>query len=660
MRAHFYYKRGGKTNMDINKITLYKHGIGFFDREIEVEDDRVVSLDFDEVQMNDVLKSLTVIDLNGGYITNVSYDNVKPEGSKFTVQLGSALNDLLGQLAGVSITVFIGTETLNGTVIGLQNRSFVSDGNEIDEAILILSDEQGIKQMSVHEIKNIVINDKDVNKELDKYFELALSAKKTEKKKLTIYCKGTGRRKIHVSYMISIPAWKTSYRLILRKEKPLIQAWGLIDNNTVEDWQGVNVSLISGLPISFTCDLYPPYFPQRPFVELTKESAVKPVELEEKIRRTRDSVRLKSVDDECMEDAFDSSDSMKMARFREAYKVSSFKGNAEGKDVGDMFEYHIEKPVTILKDKSASLPLFQECFEGKPLLVYNENVRSRNPMSVLGFKNTTAMTLDGGPLIVIDQDTYVGEAIMPHLKADEKRYIPYSVELGVHVTMKIDPMELPVYMVKIVEGVVYSYFYLLRETEYIIHNKTKKEQTLILEHPRKQGFKLIETQYEDETTENFYRFKKDLKEGFDTLKVVEQKESKQTMYLSKQSTAELEIFLRKEYVSAKLAKEIKDAIKVKQGMEEVNKKNREMETEIQEIVKDQKRIRENMMSLGNSQQETQMRERYLAKLTSQENELEDFIERVKLNKEKIKGLDKEFGEKVKKLNVTIEIKQVSN
>src|SRR5215471_7784129 len=64
--------------MPITRVVLYKHGVGYFEREGRVEGDQTLSLTFKQSEVSDVLKSLTVLDLDGGHVASVSYDSTKP------------------------------------------------------------------------------------------------------------------------------------------------------------------------------------------------------------------------------------------------------------------------------------------------------------------------------------------------------------------------------------------------------------------------------------------------------------------------------------------------------------------------------------------------------------------------------------------------------
>src|SRR5437763_12756544 len=64
--------------LPITRVVLYKHGVGYFEREGVVEGDAALALTFKQAEVSDVLKSLTVLDLGGGHVTSVSYDSTKP------------------------------------------------------------------------------------------------------------------------------------------------------------------------------------------------------------------------------------------------------------------------------------------------------------------------------------------------------------------------------------------------------------------------------------------------------------------------------------------------------------------------------------------------------------------------------------------------------
>src|SRR5207249_1923670 len=104
--------------------------------------------------------------------------------------------------------------------------------------------------------------------------------------------------------------------------------------------------------------------------------------------------------------------------------VSSMPAQVRERKVGDLFEYQIEHPVTIRRNQSALVPIVLRPFEGRPVLMYNKAARAENPMRCVEFKNTTGLTLEGGPVTVLEGGSYVGEAMMETSKPEEPRLIP--------------------------------------------------------------------------------------------------------------------------------------------------------------------------------------------------------------------------------------------
>jgi hypothetical protein len=72
--------------------------------------------------------------------------------------------------------------------------------------------------------------------------------------------------------MVPTPVWKSSYRLIFGEgAQPTLEGWAIVDNTTGEDWNKVDLSLVSGRPISFISRLYEPRYVARQTAELPED-----------------------------------------------------------------------------------------------------------------------------------------------------------------------------------------------------------------------------------------------------------------------------------------------------------------------------------------------------------------------------------------------------
>src|ERR1700726_4887262 len=101
------------TGLPLTRIVLYKHGVGYFECQGSVEGDVTLSLTFKQSEVSDVLKSLTVLDLDGGHIASVSYDSTKPLEQllaevALSIPDSGSLVSLLPQLKGARIAVQAG------------------------------------------------------------------------------------------------------------------------------------------------------------------------------------------------------------------------------------------------------------------------------------------------------------------------------------------------------------------------------------------------------------------------------------------------------------------------------------------------------------------------------------------------------------------------
>src|SRR5262249_50083984 len=110
------------ADLPVKQVVLYKHGVGYFERAGQLGPGESARLDFKASEMNDVLKSLTVEEKNGGKITGLRYDSSEPLSvrlAEFPFQLGDQqpLSAVLDQLKGARVELKVGAETIAGAVV---------------------------------------------------------------------------------------------------------------------------------------------------------------------------------------------------------------------------------------------------------------------------------------------------------------------------------------------------------------------------------------------------------------------------------------------------------------------------------------------------------------------------------------------------------------
>jgi hypothetical protein len=632
------------TNLPIRRVVLYKHGVGYFERRGKVSGSDTLNLDFKARDMNDVLKSLTVLDLSGGSVSAVSYDSTKPLEqllAEATIRIpeDGSLTALLGQIKGARVRARVGGGQVEGSIIGLDSLAIAAGETSVVRPFLSLLVGGSLRTFDVLEISELEFLDEAVRKDLEFYLATVLSSYKKDTKRMAILTSGQGERELFVSYVVESPVWKTSYRILLDEgEAPLLQGWALVDNTGDEDWVDVRLSLIAGLPVSFVHDLYNPRYMKRPVVEVRTEAAAAPVIPEEGFGGAMDMAREMAVAaPPPPAPAMAPGAAPRRARAEKAFVGVPATGGPRQrevleqtmavttltKEVGVLFEYGVDRPVTVHRNQSALVPILHKPFEGRRVLLYNRATREKNPMACIELKNTTGLTLEGGPVTVSEDERYVGEAMLDTMKPNDRRFVPYAVELGCVVSVEDKMEDGPVFRAVVTRGTLVVEYFHVRQTKYLVRNKAPRPQVLFVEHPRT-GWELMKDAPEPaETTDGFWRFKRELAPGTqDELVVAERTRGHRQYLISNVGLDEVTYFVSSRYIDRQVADALREVVALRERVQALSRDEQRLTAEREQLFKDQERIRSNIDSLKSGASQRELAERFVAKLNEQEDRLE--------------------------------------
>jgi len=650
------------SNLPIRRVVLFKHGVGYFEREARVTGDQSLALSFKQREVSDVLKSLTVLDLDGGTVSAVSYDSTKPLEKllaeiALSIPNSGSLVGLLPQIKGARVAVRpTGGAALQGAILGIDTLETTTDGTTAKHPRLaLLTDSGDVRTFDLFDLE-LTLLDEGIKRDLDFYLRTQLASKKKDARTFTLFAQGDGERTVRVSYVLEAPVWKATYRVILNEDaptppaplpegkgekeaQPLIQGWAVVDNTSDEDWSEVDLTLVAGLPVSFTHDLYTPRYIRRPVVEVRETTGVLPPMAEDGFDDDLDDD-----DDDEFNDTGESYASKPVVSDRERMMLKGIRVSAPGmiadapraksavssvqaqtreRQVGDLFEYGIEKPVTVRRNQSALVPILLKPFNGRSVLLYQKAARPENPIRCVEFENTTGLTLEGGPVTVLDSGSYVGEAMLDTMKPTENRLVGYAVELAVRVLDNVDSHSDRVTRVVIRNGTLRTHYAQVQKTTYTLSSKSDKEQVLYLDHPRDgREWKLFDTAKPHEITENYWRFRFALPPNAATKFVVQQA---QTLYqnwgLADLTEKQFAAWVSAKYLDKPTEKALKDALAQRQKLAQIENKLNKLNEERGKIHTDQQRVRENLGALGDRASEKELRERFVATLGKQEDRL---------------------------------------
>ena len=676
--------------LNIKKVIIHKTGISYFILEGLIQGTGKFELEFKIDEMDDVLKSLFVLDTSEkGYISSISYDAALDTSQLLkSIMLNipdkDSFSSLITQIKGANINLIItGGKTMSGKIMGIEEFEKLSKDEKIIEKLLILlQDNEVISKINFSEIKSFDIMNEDIKKDLKFFLDTVISGKKKDAKKIVINCESGGNddveRVIFVYYIRESPIWKTSYRLIMSKEqaleeKCLLSGWSLIENTTNQDWEDVELSLVAGMPVSFKYEFYRPIFIQRPVIQPPKVLTVKPTEIEEAIEMEKyKEYAMAEMEPSVMSKkakvvrrgapspapsgalAFSSTGGM-MSDEALLDKVKS-QTKIQTKDLGELFEYNISNPVSIKRKQSALVPILTESIKARRVLLYNKTEYDKNPNACLEITNNTNLTLERGPVTIIYDDNLAGEAIIPFLNKEDTRLLNYAVEQAVLVTHETKSESLNVHKITIGSGYSYEYYYTNQTTTYKINNKTNEEKELYLDHPKTYGYKFIEKPIEPEETPNFWRFKITLKpKDAITFKLKEQREDYTSYYIRNWSKDDIlkrvGFYVKQKFINENLETQLKEIAELIQTLNDKTNMRDKLYEEKDLMSEEQARLRENIAVLGEDTQSMALKERYVKKLNDQESRFEKISTEVKKLDKEIDSLNKSIENKMNKLKI---------
>jgi hypothetical protein len=266
--------------LPVKRVVLYKNGIGYFEHQGPVTGNQDVAISFTSGQLNDVLKSLTVLDLDGGRISRVEYGSSAPIDRQLgdlhlPVSEKSTLTEFLTALRGAKLEIRSGTTTIAGRLLSVEKKTRMGSGATLEvDYIAILTDSGEVKTTEVSPLFSVRLLEKGRTGKVDRFLDLISAGRDADLRRMVISTEGAGRRALFVSYISEVPVWKATYRVVLsgkQNQSPLLQGWAIVDNTVGEDWTGVQLSLVAGAPQSFIQNLSQPYYSRRPTVALPQD-----------------------------------------------------------------------------------------------------------------------------------------------------------------------------------------------------------------------------------------------------------------------------------------------------------------------------------------------------------------------------------------------------
>lgn len=663
--------------LPISRITLYRSGVASMERKGSVNGDATVQLTFRADQINDILKSMIVLDQGGGTVRSVEYASQEGLGRRLA-SFGIDISDkpsagqLLDRLRGTSVRILTADGKTEGTVLNVEQRPTVlagKDGSNVQDLPWInLVTPQGVRSVNLTTSVGFEILDVELAAELNKALAAIAEMRSEQRKTVNISFEGKGDRSVMAAYVQESPVWKTTYRLALPEDdgKPVMQGWAIVENTSEEDWVDVSLSLASGQPSAFRMNLYTPLFTTRPEISV-------PVPMMT-VARAFDSGIDADISGRVAVNASEAGVRMKAGRgVAAAAPASGAPGDPRGTggfetdkmqamdmrmegspgigaggvygglessgsaassmQTGDVFFYQVNQPVTVQRKRSAMLPIIGQQVDGSRVSIITADQYNGFAMRGVRMKNNVGMQMVAGPVAVFDGNIYAGDAQLNDLGQSQSALLGYATDTDVKV-LRQDEQTGQSRTVRIVKGVLETRVRTQYVTGYAIDNSdSKKGRTLIVEVAKLPGGELVSPSTALETTAAVHRFEVKIDAGAEgkpsksLFKVSQVRTDASSASLLDYNIDSLGYMLSNATLSPAMKQAFDRISQIRATMNDAQRREEALMQERSEITTEQDRIRQNLGSLDRT---SDLAQRLTRKLGDQETRLDAITTEVAL------------------------------
>lgn len=648
------------TTLPIRRIILYKHGVGYFERRGNISGEQV-RLSFPRPAMDDMLKSLVALDMGAGQVLSIDFET--PEDRAALLAKGSihlsddrSLLDLLRDLRGRKVRCVADAQhggEIEGLVVGVD----YEQAEPLLRAMVSLyqPEQHQVRTLPVSGIQHLLLLDDKATADLN-YF-LRATQSEEEHRSATLHL-SAGEHDLLVGYIAPAPAWRVSYRMLFEPENQppaqaeadrtgvagslLLQGWGLFDNQLEEDLEGVHLTLVAGMPVSFRYRLYEPHTPQRPLVQDEERTVGAPIFYEgapplppaapapQAAGGVFRSALAEAASDEMAapaQKAFAAADMLlSAADMEEAVQVST-----SGSERGALFAYEVGHPVSVGRGQSAMVPILSRRIACRRDLLYNGQKLPKHPVASLRLHNETGLTLERGPVTVLEEGSYAGEAVVPFTHADAEMIVPFAVELGINVEEKHDN-ERRTAAIAVRNDYLLIHEYDLHHHTYHLTSTLSQPVDVTIEHRCFDGYELTDTPPPVERSASFARWPVACAAGSRTVFLVHERRMVSRHEQVRSLTGkQLQSYLKNKFLDEQTVKALEEVLQLYHQVAETQQQVKLVEREREAIYKQQRQIQGNLGPLGREGDEGQLRARYVTEL----NRLEDRLKNLESEEQRL-------------------------
>jgi hypothetical protein len=645
--------------LPVRRVVIYKNGVAYVERSGDVAGRKTVSLSFRAEEMTDILKSMSVV-AEGGAVERVRFSTDESLESKlkafpFHIHSGQSISALLDALRGSRIQATHGQETVSGIIIAARQEPAAGD-TPARETVSILEN-GAISTYDVASLNKLRFEDPQLQQQLADYLRIVEETRNQERRWLNIDLANSAVRRLSACYMTPMPVWKSSYRIIFPQTgRPVLEGWALVDNTSGEDWNDVSLALVSGKPVSFLTNLYPPVNGTRPYVELPGISAVAPItyegQMQEKAGDQAGPQARRGASGTSLLGAIRMGQPAPAPIAAEAAAPSAVANVATGVEAGALFSYEFPGRVNVRKGESVMLPFVQTAVSAERLMIFSERQPVKDhPMLALELDNDSGVTLDGGPVTVFDGGEYAGEALFDTTIKGEKRLLSYGVDLGTSLRLEPSSGTQQVHSIRIQRGVLTVNAKAQSKIKYTASNADNRTKTLLIERMVKPNYEVVSPKPAT-TTPTTNRFRVELPaNGSTSVEIVEEYPHTQVMQIRNTSPEVLEVYSRDGNVSSAAREAIQRIVAKQREIARNSADVSDNEKRLETLNNSMERVRRNMESLNSISGQAAQVQRLAAELSTMQTSAANLEASIEQLRERGRVMQAELDQMIETIDI---------
>ncbi len=629
-------------DLALKRVMLSSGGMGYFEYEATVDGDATLKLTVSLQQVDDVLKSLVVYDDKGG-VGGLSLPGREPLAQAFKdlpfdqESLGSP-SQLLATLKGAQITVG-GSRAIAGRIVSVQEETIAlgNDKGTTTRTRVTLFTDRGLQQFILEDAENLQFADAALRDKVGQALIAIQGNRAKDARTLELTTRGAGKRTVRVAYIVEAPVWKASYRLTLGADptaaRSALQGWATIENLSGQDWKDVELTLVSGRPVAFRQALYNAYYVTRPEV---------PVEVAGRLMPGMDRGGV-GVDQHSKASPLMPVPAGSRAQQERTLSpamsppppppapIAAAAEQIEASDAATQVIFKFPRAVSVDNGRTLSIPIIDRQVPAARMALYQADTAARNPLAAIRLTNDGESGLPPGVITIYERDktgsvAYVGDARLSGFPVGETRLLAYALDEKIIIERDVSQAD-RLATGTIANGVLKLSRIVRQTTVYRVRGPAKEPRQLVVVQRRLAGWTLAKPDAKGiDISEGNYRIPFALPGGdqTQTFEVVQEQTQQQELRLVDGAADQIRLYAQAREFDAKTRDALTKVLQLQQTVADAQRKVSQADTERQQIVQEQARLRENLARVPAN---SDLQRRYLATLDKQESELEALAKR---------------------------------